>query len=250
MTTTAKKLSRHEFLQGLHELLRPRTYVETGIQTGSSITLSRAASIGIDPEFSINSELLAPVHLARTTSDEFFARANPLASLPTRTIDLAFVDGMHLSEYALRDYLAVERFTTTTSVVLFDDMLPRNVDEAARYRHTTAWTGDVYKAADALRRFCPEVVVIELDTTPTGTVLVLAPNASRDGVLPGYDDWLVEATAPDPQDVPTEILTRSRAKDPARVLASTGWAELVRLRAKRKPPTAETVRAAFADILR
>lgn len=224
-------MDRHEFLTTLHRLLQPRTYVETGIQKGASMTLSRVPSIGIDPEFVVDHEICADVQLARTTSDEFFARADPIAHLPVRTVDLGFIDGMHLSEYALRDYLAIERFTAPTSVLVFDDMLPRSIDEAARKRHTRQWTGDVYKAAQALRDLCPDVLVIEVNTTPTGVVVVLLPDASRNGILPGYDDWLADvATAPDPQPVPQEVLTRSRAADPAELMASPGWTELVKLR--------------------
>ena len=43
------RMSRHELLQGLHEKTRPRTYLEIGIRTGRSLTLSRARSIGVDP---------------------------------------------------------------------------------------------------------------------------------------------------------------------------------------------------------
>jgi len=241
-------VNRHQFLQAMHRQLKPRTYLETGIQRGESLALSRVPSIGIDPEFAIASEVLADVHLARTTSDEFFARKHPLAHLPIDEIDLAFIDGMHLAEYALRDYLAVERFTAPTSVVVFDDMLPRSVDEAARYRHTKAWTGDVYKAPQALRELCPDLIVLDVDTEPTGVVVVLAPNAARNGVLPGYDDWLDTAIAPDPQHVPSQVLKRSRALDPQRLLASEGWATLVRLRKSRKPADAAAVRAAFGDV--
>lgn len=240
---------RHEFLRDLHRLTKPRTYLETGIDKGQSLKLSRVPSIGIDPEFSIIAELVADVHLARTSSDEFFARKNPMAHLPVKVIDLAFIDGMHLAEYALRDYIAVERFTTPASVVVFDDMLPRSVDEAARYRHTSAWTGDVYKAAQALRDMRPDLIVLEVDTQPTGLVVVLAPDASREGLLPGYDDWLEVALAPDPQHVPEAVISRSRALDPSRLLRSGGWAQLPRLRKSRKPIDAAAVRAAFADVL-
>jgi hypothetical protein len=213
------------------------------------MTLSRVPSIGIDPEFAVVAELQADIHLARTTSDEFFARKDPLAHLPVPVVDLAFIDGMHLAEYALRDYLAVERYTTPASVIVFDDMLPRRVEEAARHRHTVAWTGDVYKAAQALRDLCPDLVVIEVDTTPTGVLVVLLPNAARGGVLAGYDDWLSAAITPDPQDVPVEVLERSRAVDPTRLLASSGWAQLARLRKRSKADVADRVRAAFADVL-
>jgi predicted O-methyltransferase YrrM len=241
-------VNRHEFLKALHRLTRPRTYLETGINFGQSLTLSRVPSVGIDPEFAIKAELFADVHLARTTSDEFFARKRPLAHLPVDVVDLAFIDGMHLAEYALRDYLAVERFTTPASVVVFDDMLPRSIDEAARHRHTAAWTGDVYKAAQALRDMCPDLIVLEVDTAPTGVAVVLTPDAGRDGVLPGYDDWLDVALAPDPQDVPEAVLKRSRAIDPEHLLASAGWRQLPYLRRSRRA-TAAAVRAAFADVL-
>ena len=241
-------MNRHTFLQALHTMLRPRSYLETGVNFGQSMTLSRVQSVGIDPEFSVTRELLADVHLARTSSDEFFARRDPIAHLDAGVVDLAFIDGMHLSEYVVRDYLAVERFTTPTSVVVFDDLLPRNVDEAARYRHTRAWTGDVYKALQALRDFRPDLVVLEVDTTPTGVGVVLCPDASHGGVLPQYDEWLDTAISPDPQLVPDEVLHRTRAHDPERLLASTGWSALPRLRGTKRA-TAAAVRAAFSDVL-
>lgn len=216
---------------------------------GQSMSLSRVPSIGIDPTFAISAEVIADVHMARITSDEFFARRDPTARLPIRVIDLAFIDGMHLAEYALRDYLAIERFTEPTSVVVFDDMLPRNIDEAARHRHTGPWTGDVYKAAEALRDLCPELIVLEVDTSPGGSVVVLVPNGERKGVLPGYDDWLERAVTPDPQDVPVEILSRSRAWNPDQLLASAGWRKLPELRRQRRRATRQAVRAAFADVL-
>ncbi|WP_067440296.1 class I SAM-dependent methyltransferase [Nocardioides jensenii] len=241
-------MNRHAFLAGLHDVVRPRTYLETGVQIGQSLQLSRVPSIGIDPEFSITREIQADVQLARTSSDEFFARKDPLAHLPIPVVDLSFIDGMHLAEYALRDFLAVERFTTPASVVLFDDTLPLNVPMANRKRATTAWTGDVYKAAAALRELRPDLVVLDIDTTVTGTTLVLCPDASRDGVLDGYDDWLESAVTPDPQPVPQQILNRTNVVDPERVLASAGWSRLVQLRGSGSADAA-SIRAAFSDVL-
>jgi hypothetical protein len=242
-------MNRHGLLRGLHQVVQPRTYLEVGINLGTSMALSRVPSIGVDPDYSVIAEIAADVHLARTTSDEFFARKDPLAHLPHPVVDLAFIDGMHLSEYVLRDYLSVERFTTVASVILLDDMLPRSVDEAARRRHTDQWAGDVFKAAEALRSMRSDLLVIDVDTTPTGTALVLAPDASRDGTLAGYDAWLSEvAMAPDPQDVPPVTLTRSRAIAPDRLLASSGWAELRRRRGSKKL-TQSAVRGLFGDVL-
>lgn len=244
-------MKRRELLRNLHERIRPRTYLETGVDDGNSLALSRVPSIGVDPEFTVTAELQADVHLARTSSDEFFARDRPLAHLPFPVVDLAFVDGMHLSEYALRDVLAIERFTLPTSVILIDDMLPSRVEMANRQRTTMGWTGDVYKAADALRRMRPDLLVLDLDTTPTGTCLVLFPDATHDGVLPGYDEWLAtEAVVPDPQAVPDSVLSRTRAVDPERLLESPGWDRLADLRAGARAGEAAPVREAFADLVR
>lgn len=243
-------MNRHQLLRSLHRLTRPRTYLETGVNLGHSLALSRVPSIGVDPAFTVRAELQADVHLARTTSDEFFARRRPLAHLPVGVLDLAFVDGMHLAEYALRDVVAVERFTLPTSVVVLDDMLPRTVEEADRKRRTHMWTGDVYKAAEALRRLRPDLLVLDVDTQPTGTCVVLFPDATRGGVLEGYDEWLAEAVVPDPQDVPDHVLRRTRAVDPERLLASPGWARLPELRREVRPGDSAPVREAFADLVR
>lgn len=189
-------MNRHELIAALHAKVAPRTYLETGVHKGQSLTLSRVPSIGIDPDFAVVAQLQADVYLARTSSDEFFAREDPMAHLPVPVVDLAFIDGMHLAEYALRDIIALERFTLPTSVIVIDDMLPINVPMANRKRTTGAWTGDVYKAAEALRLLRPDLLVIEVNTKMSGTVVVLFPDATRDGVLPGYDEWLASAITP------------------------------------------------------
>jgi hypothetical protein len=242
-------VNRHQFLAALHETVQPRAYLEIGIDRGHSLALSRVPSIGIDPDYNVVAEIRADVHLARTTSDEFFARREPLAHLPIPVLDLTFIDGMHLSEFVLRDYLAVERFTTPASVIVFDDMLPRSVDAAARRRHTVSWTGDVYKALEALRQLRPDVTVIEVATTGSGTAVVLFPDAARDGVLEGYDDWLDEALADDPQIVPDVVLQRSRAVDPEWLLGFSGWGKLRDLRRFSGEKGQAAVRKAFADLL-
>ena len=226
---------RHQMLKALHDQLRPRTYLEIGVHIGMSLTLSRAASIGIDPFFKLTREVNCDLHLVRATSDEFFARKHPLAHFEQPVIDLAFIDGMHLAEYALRDLINVERYAHAASVIVLDDMLPRNVPEAARDRKGAgrqgrAWAGDVYKVIAALRELRPDLLCLEVDTERTGTVVLLLPNPSSRVLLDAYDDLVERYVVPDPQSVPDEVLSRSRAVSPEKLLQAPIWEDMRRLR--------------------
>lgn len=222
--------SRHQLLIGLHQQLRPRTYLEIGVFTGSSLGLSRTRSIGVDPAYTITKEIECEVQLHRTTSDEFFSRPEPVAFFHGVPIDLAFIDGMHLAEFALRDFMNVEKQMSPAGVVLIDDMLPRNSLEAARDRRTAAWAGDVFKVADILRTYRPDLTVIPVNTSPTGTVIVLGLDPASRVLDDNYDAALAACLAPDPQIVPEATLRRTDAVDPVRLMESPVWAKLVDLR--------------------
>jgi hypothetical protein len=226
---------RHDLLRSLHERLQPRTYFEIGVRKGRSLTLSRVPSVGVDPFFEVTSELRCDVHLVRTTSDEFFARRHPFAHFDRPVVDLAFIDGMHLAEFALRDFINTERYCHPASVIVIDDVLPRSTVEAGRGRVGTAdggaWAGDVYKVIDVMRERRPDLVVLELNTLPTGTLVVLLPDRNNTTLAASYDELVTELVVPDPQVVPQWALTRSRALDPAVLLDAPFWDDVRRARA-------------------
>ncbi|MCQ6552879.1 class I SAM-dependent methyltransferase [Streptomyces sp. C10-9-1] len=257
-------MDRHEFLRQLHRVLKPRTYGEIGVNDGRSLALSRVPSVAVDPAFRIVTSLSCDVHLVRSTSDDFFARRDPLRHLRTGRnpfralarkdpmavlgeqprLELSFIDGMHLFEFALRDFMNIERHSRWSSVIVLDDMLPRNVDEAARDRHTKYWTGDVYKVVQVLRRFRPDLAVVEIDTAPTGVVAVFGADPGSTVLADAYDRIVEEYVVPDPQDVPEEVLTRKNAVAPEALLGADLWPALVRARTLRRG------RAAFAPVRR
>ena len=111
---------------------------------------------------------------------------------------------MHLFEFALRDFMNVEQHSRWSSVIVLDDMLPRNVDEAARDRHTDAWTGDVYKVVTVLRRFRPDLLVVEVDTQPTGVVAHLRRGPDEHGPQGRYDKIIAEYVGAGPAEGPRE----------------------------------------------
>ncbi len=194
-----ERLQRHEFLRRVHGILSPRTYLEIGVNDGASLTLSRVPSIAIDPAFKVTKEISCDVQLARATSDDFFAAEKPTAHFGELPIDFAFIDGMHLFEFALRDFINVEKHSTWSTVVVFDDMLPRDVPEAARDRHTKYWAGDVYKLIPVLHRYRPDLKVIPLDTHPTGLLLVLGLDPTSTTLQDNYDEIIKDFVLADPQ---------------------------------------------------
>jgi hypothetical protein len=219
-------MNRHQFLSGLHERYAPRNYVEIGINDGRGLARSMTRTIGVDPAFKITAELACDLQLVKATSDDFFARTNPLAWFSEGMIDLTFIDGLHIFEFALRDFMNAERFSGPASVIVFDDMLPRSVDEAARDRHTLEWTGDVYKVVTVLERFRPDLVVIPINTEPTGLLLVVGLDPASTVLADNYDAIIAEYANPDPQDVQAEVMHRTTAADPHKVLDASVWSDL------------------------
>jgi hypothetical protein len=223
-----------QFLQGVHERLRPETYLEVGVRDGRSLTLSRARSVGIDPAFAIEAELDGDFALVRTTSDEYFTRPDPLVATGGRPFHLTFLDGLHLFEVVLRDFLHAERFSTPWSVIVVDDVLPRRESEVQRSPVSRAWTGDVYKLVRVLREQRPGLTVLPVDTRPTGLLVVLGLDPSDTTLADAYAE-IVAREVP-ATDVPMELLTREIALAPERLLAAPVWEVLRKLRERRAAP--------------
>ena len=211
------------FLNQVHAKLRPETYLEIGVRNGTSLALSKARTVGIDPAYHLTAEISCDLRLFRTSSDEYFSRADPLAPTDGRPFDLAFIDGLHIFEFALRDFINAERHSSAKTLIIFDDVLPRNRDEAARVRHTRAWTGDVYSIIAVLARYRPELTVMPVNTTPTGLLLVLGLDPHNRTLADHYDEILAEYRHPDPQPVPEDVMDRLSVLPPQRVLDASFW---------------------------
>jgi hypothetical protein len=227
-----------DFLARLHAAVEPAGYLEIGLRHGDSLALARCPAVGVDPEFDLRAELGEEVTLLEETSDEYFMRREPLKALKGRQPDLAFIDGMHLAEFALRDFIGVERHARWTTVVVFDDVLPRTVEEAARDRRTRAWTGDVYKVLGILARHRPELICLRVGTQPTGLLLVLGLDPHSRVLSRRYDLLLERVVTPDPQAVPADVLERRGVLDPEAVLGSRVWPALRDLRGEGTARTA------------
>ena len=117
-----------------------------------------------------------------------------------------------------------------TGVIVIDDVLPRNGLEAARDRKTEPWTGDVYKVIEILWRRRPDLLVLLINTAPTGTAVIVGVDQASTVLKDAYaaeEDYL---TQPDPQTPPQEYLERSIATEPDVLLDSGVWSRLPTIR--------------------
>jgi predicted O-methyltransferase YrrM len=235
-----------DFLRRLHGLVEPEAYLEIGVRHGDSLALAECPAIGVDPEFALQKRLPASTTVFQEASDEFFLRSKPLEAVGGRSIDLAFIDGMHLAEFALRDFINVEQLSRWTGAIVFDDVLPDRPVIAARDRRTRVWTGDVYKLPGILARHRPDLICVRVGTQPTGLLLVLGLDPQSRTLRKRYDEIVAGIVTPDPQDVPADVLERTGVADPERVLEAPFWDDLRAARAQRAEREAglEPLRAA------
>jgi hypothetical protein len=163
-----------DLLPRIHQQLQPRTYVEIGVETGLSLkrVLPQTQAIGIDPRPELAFTPPANVRVFAETSDDFFARHDVRKLLGGLPVDLGFVDGLHLFEYALRDFMNLERCAAPGSTILIDDCFPHDRRTAQRERVNKFWSGDVWKLIVLLKKYRPELVLHTVAAPPTGLCIV------------------------------------------------------------------------------
>jgi len=235
------------YLDRVHRRLLPRTYLEIGVCHGRSLALvlPGTRAIGIDPNPTIRYAIGREAKVFPMTSDAFFAH-HAADEYGTERIDLAFIDGLHLAESALRDFANVERRAHPGSVVLMHDLYPIDEASASREQQTVLWSGDVWKAALALRTFRPDLTVTTLAARPTGLGVVTGLDPGSTVLHDRYDEIVRWMDDLDYADLMTDKDGQLNAipADPhalARLLPapfrSADAGALVRRRALRMPPT-------------
>jgi len=202
-----------EVIGKLHEILKPERYLEIGVHKGDTIRLSKCRTHGIDPFPMLRGPLEDNVILHEMTSDDFF-ESEFVSDIDKHKIDYAFIDGMHLFDYVLRDFMNVERYAKPSSVVLFHDILPPFAASASRERLTDVWVGDVWKIILCLQEYRPDLKLTTVNAEPTGLLVAenLSPSSrvladKYDEILAKYlskpignlNDWEVQINPVDPQ---------------------------------------------------
>jgi tetratricopeptide (TPR) repeat protein len=185
----------YDWLQNFHQWLRPASYVEIGLGHGRSLALAGCdtKAIGIDPYQGFWEKLhyvcpFGPATLFPLTSDDFFTRYDLRDVIGRETFDLGFIDGLHLFEQVLKDFINLERYARKDSVILIHDCLPIAPIVAERNRCTGFWTGDVWRIIPCLKTFRPDLKIMTIPTKPSGLGVVTNLDAASTALSDNYDD--------------------------------------------------------------
>ena len=201
-----------EVLRQAHERLAPHLYLEIGVRHGRSLALALDRAIGVDPAPELREPLGPGTRVVTATSDDFFdLQADTLLDAP---IDLSFIDGMHRFEYALRDFMQVERHAAPAGLVVIDDILPNHPRQALRERLTGIWTGDVWKLHACLTALRPDLLLLPLDTSPTGLLLIAGLDPGNRVLWERYNPVVRAYREQRGAEPPAEVLDRRGALDP------------------------------------
>jgi hypothetical protein len=191
--------------------LQPRFYTEIGVEYGNSLRLADCPALGIDPAPQLTAPLDPRHRLSLTTSDDFFMLTDAASQL--QPIDLSYIDGMHQIEFALKDFMHMERYCHAGSVVVVDDIYPAHALQGERIRQSRYWTGDVWKMINILENVRPDLILLPLDTSPTGSLLVLGLDPENNDLWEKFDimlDWCINLMV----ETPDEIVQRTKKFDP------------------------------------
>lgn len=176
-----------EWLQWLHDYLKPATYLEIGVETGQSLRFAQGPTkaVGVDPEIRIVHSQECWVKLFKQTSDDFFAQHDLLRVFDGQPLDFAFIDGLHTFDQALKDFVNIERHAHAGTVVAFHDIFPVTAVTAARERQSIFWLGDTWKVVLILKELRPDLGIFTVPAYPSG--LTLVTNLNRAAALPDQE---------------------------------------------------------------
>ncbi|MEO1493521.1 MAG: methyltransferase domain-containing protein [Pseudomonadota bacterium] len=199
-----------ETLSHIHETLAPRGYVEIGVNKGDSLALAACPGVAVEPKPQPGLDMKPTQTLFEMTSDRFFAHEADRA-LDGFALDLAFIDGMHLFEFALRDFIAIEARAHSSSVVIVDDIFPNHPRQADRVRTTNFWTGDVWKLHAVLKKWRPDLILIPIDTRPSGLLLIAGLDPENQTLISQYNPIVTNFRE---RPLPPAVLRRPAAVPP------------------------------------
>jgi len=182
-----------QILDFFHSERTPKTYLEIGVNEGHSIILAnkKTKTIGIDPMNFIVYLLNKNTKMYFMASDDFFEKYDVVKLFKGQKIDLAFIDGMHLFDYALRDFISVEKNCHNDSTIIIHDTIPKDKETSGREMPIGFWTGDVYKIILILKKYRPDLKLYNFGETP-GICIVKNLDPASSVLKDNYDKIIQE----------------------------------------------------------
>ncbi len=130
-------------------------YLEIGIEYGNTFNkINMKTKIGTDPDPEYRD-----TNIIIKTSDNFFADNKEI-------FNTIFIDGMHQSDYVLRDFMNSVKCIHPNGLIFIDDIFPNNEEEQKKipkvhrlingiikYAPGHPWTGDVWKTMYYLLKY-------------------------------------------------------------------------------------------------
>jgi hypothetical protein len=186
----------HRFLRQLHEACLFDWYLEVGCRSGESFAPVRSKTIAVDPFFRAEINIIGKkpaLHVFQQTSDDFFASG--FLKRNDIRLGLAFLDGMHLFEFLLRDFMQTEAAMAPGGVIMLHDCLPFGLEMTTRDLANLpqgSWTGDVWKLIPILQAWRPDLRITVLDCRSTGLVCVSGLDPESRVLAGAYDQILAD----------------------------------------------------------
>lgn len=200
-----------EWLIWLHQTAKPKSYLEIGVEHGKSLQFAQSftKAIGIDPAFQLIYSQEAWVKLFRMPSDDFFIQYDLKEVLGEKSVNLVFLDGLHTFDQTLKDFINIEHYSNSKTIVAIHDTFPVVPITASRERKTGFWLGDTWKVVLILKKLRPDLKIATLPTFPSGLTLVTGLNRKSDLLFNKLDmivaQWLEVELEPYMAEIETHL---------------------------------------------
>ena len=113
----------------------------------------------------------------------------------------------------MKDFMYTEMYCHPGSVVIVDDIYPAHPLQGERIRQSRFWTGDIWKIIRLLESARPDLILLPLDTSPTGTLVIIGLDPNNRELWEKFDD-LMAWSINDWTETPDEIVNRTKKFDP------------------------------------
>jgi hypothetical protein len=152
-------MDRYEIIQKALNACGGPDYVEIGVDSGQTFSkVSAPRKHAVDPAFKYDWEEV------KNENEEFFVMTSDeyFENHADKIDGVVYVDGYHSYDQALRDIENALSIASPRSIILVDDVSPRNESDARTLKpgeDPGNWTGDVWKAIVHIRTTRPDLKV-------------------------------------------------------------------------------------------